>query len=76
MASARSRETGTRALGGGPGADPGTEIRQAARLELARLAGEGSLRVFVSETFPLAEAAKAHRAISTNHAFGKIVLIP
>ncbi|HUD35589.1 MAG TPA: NADP-dependent oxidoreductase [Streptosporangiaceae bacterium] len=76
VASARSRETGTRALGGGPGADPGTEIRQAARLELARLAGEGSLRVFVSETFPLAEAAKAHRAISTNHAFGKIVLIP
>jgi NADPH:quinone reductase len=76
VASARSRETGTRALGGGPGADPGTATRQAARPELARLVGEGSLRVFVSETFPLADAAQAHRAISTKHAFGKIVLVP
>ena len=60
----------------GPGADPGTEIRSAARLELARLAGSGTLRVFVSETYPLREAAAAHESIKSGHATGKIVLIP
>ena len=74
--SQRSREAGIKALGGGPGADPGTEIREAARAQLARLAGEGSLKVFVSETFPLADAAEAHRAIGTRHVQGKIALIP
>jgi NADPH:quinone reductase-like Zn-dependent oxidoreductase len=59
-----------------PGADPGTEIRERARLHLARLAGEGNLRVIVSQTFPLAEAAAAHRAIGDGHTVGKIALIP
>lgn len=72
----RAGEVGIRALGGGPGSDPGTEIREAARLELARMAGDGSLRVFVSESYPLAEAAAAHRSIIAGHATGKIVLIP
>ena len=33
-------EAGIKVLGGAPGADPGTQIRDAARLELARLAQE------------------------------------
>jgi len=73
---ARGLEAGIKVLGGAPGADPGTEIRYAARPELARLAQDGTLRVFVDRTFPLAEAAAAHRAIKTGHTTGKIVLIP
>jgi len=72
----RAGAAGIKALGGGPGADPGTEVRNAARPELARLAGDGTLRVVVAATFPLASAAEAHRAIMTGHAAGKIVLIP
>lgn len=72
----RAGQAGIKALGGGPGADPGTEIRTAARLDLARLAGEGRLLVVVAETFPLAKAADAHRAIMTGHTTGKIALIP
>lgn len=73
---ARGLAAGIKVLGGAPGADPGTVIREAARLELARLAEEGTLRVFVTQTFPLAEAAAAHRAIMTGHTTGKIALIP
>jgi NADPH:quinone reductase len=72
----RAAAAGIRALGGAPGADPGTEIRAAARPELARLASEGHLRIFVSKTFPLRRVADAHRAIMTGHTVGKIALIP
>jgi NADPH:quinone reductase len=72
----RAGAAGIKALGGGPGADPGTEIRDAARVELARLAGDGKLAVIVSQTFPLADAAAAHRASITGHTTGKIALIP
>jgi NADPH:quinone reductase len=75
-AARRGLELGMQALGGGPGADPGTELRNAARLELARLAGAGTIRVLVSQTFPLENAAAAHRAIMDGHALGKIALIP
>jgi len=37
---------------------------------------EGWLRVVVAATFPLAEAADAHRAMTSNHGAGKIVLVP
>lgn len=37
---------------------------------------EGKLRVHVSQTFPLAEAAQAHRLIEGGHVQGKLVLIP
>jgi NADPH:quinone reductase-like Zn-dependent oxidoreductase len=70
------REVGIKVLGGAPGADPGTQIRDAARLELARLAQDRALHVFVTQTFPLAQAADAHRAIMDGHTTGKIVLIP
>jgi NADPH:quinone reductase len=75
-APAHGREVGIKVLGGAPGADPGTQIRDAARLELARLAQDRALRVFVTQTFPLAQAADAHRASMDGHTTGKIVLIP
>ena len=62
-------------LGGGPGADPGTEIRDAARPELARLAGEGRLKVRVDRTFPLTDVADAHRYLTDGHPSGKVVLV-
>lgn len=73
---AKGLEAGIKVIGGAPGADPGTEIRNAARLDLIRLAGAGSLKVFVTQTFGLTEAAAAHRAIMTGHATGKIALLP
>ncbi len=76
VAFGRGFAEGIKVLGGAPPADPGTEIRDAARLELARMAQDGTLRVFVSQTFPLAQAADAHRAGLTGHTTGKIALIP
>lgn len=72
----RAREAGIKLLGGAPGADPGTEIRLPARLDLAKLAGDGALRVFVAHTYPLTQVADAHRASMVGHAPGKIILIP
>ncbi len=69
-------ERGIRQLGFGEGADPGTELRAAARLDLVRGYEEGWLRVVVADTFPLAEAAAAHRAMVGNHGAGKLVLLP
>jgi NADPH:quinone reductase len=76
VAFGKGLKAGIKVLGGAPGADPGTEIRERARLDLARLAGEGKLQVIVSQTFPLAEAAAAHRSIADGHTVGKIALIP
>jgi NADPH:quinone reductase-like Zn-dependent oxidoreductase len=73
---ARGRQEGIKLLGGAPGADPGTQIRDAARLELAQLAADKTLRVFVTQTFPLAGAADAHQSIMSGHTTGKIALIP
>jgi NADPH:quinone reductase-like Zn-dependent oxidoreductase len=76
VAFGKGLQAGIKVLGGAPGADPGTEIRERARLDLARLAGEGKLRVIVSRSFPLADAAAAHRVIRAGHTVGKITLIP
>jgi NADPH:quinone reductase-like Zn-dependent oxidoreductase len=76
VAFGRGLQAGIKVLGGAPGADPGTEIRERARLELAALAQDGKLRVLVSQTFPLTEAAAAHHAILDGHTTGKIALIP
>ncbi len=76
LASRRAFDSGIKVIGGAPGADPGPEIRAAARLELARLAEDGKLRVIVAEVYPLAQAAGAHRELATGHAHGKIVLVP
>ena len=73
---ARGLDLGIKVIGGAPGADPGTGIRQAARLGLVQLVRDHRLRVIVTQTFPLTEVAAAHRAIMTGHARGKIALIP
>jgi NADPH:quinone reductase-like Zn-dependent oxidoreductase len=72
----RAGELGVQAIGGGPGADPGTELRAAARLDLVRRVEAGSLRVIVDSTYPLADVASAHRELMAGHSHGKIVLIP
>jgi NADPH:quinone reductase len=72
----RAPREGVRLLGNGPGAEPGTDIRDAARADLARLASDGSLRVVVGATYPLDDAASAHRQIRTGHTTGKLILLP
>jgi NADPH:quinone reductase len=72
----RANAEGFHALGGGPGADPGTALRRAAKPELLRLAGEGRFRMPVSRTFPLAQAADALRFLAEGHPGGKVVLLP
>ncbi len=72
----RGPAAGIALIGGGPGADAGDELRAAARPELTRLAAEGRLRVVVTATYPLADAAEAHRQIATGHTTGKLILVP
>lgn len=72
----RAAQEGIALLGSGPGADPGTEIRQAARLELTRLVDQGRLRVVVARTFRLPDAAAAHTFLQQGHPGGKVVLVP
>jgi NADPH:quinone reductase-like Zn-dependent oxidoreductase len=71
----RGAEAGIRVLGGGPGADPGTELRQAARLELTALAEQGAL-VVPAHPFALDDVADAHREGQAGHVTGKLVLVP
>jgi NADPH2:quinone reductase len=72
----RAGEAGIRLLGNGPGADPGSEIRDRGRLVLTDLVDRGRLAVVVAATFPLAEVAEAHRLVRGGHAGGKVVLVP
>jgi NADPH2:quinone reductase len=72
----RAGDAGIKLLGNGPGADPGTEIRDRARLVLTALVERGLLRVVVARTFPLADAAAAHELVMEGHAGGKVVLVP
>lgn len=67
---------GIRLLGNAPGAEAGTEIRAASRLELSRVAAAGGLAVKVAAAFPFEQAADAHRLVATGHAGGKVVLVP
>jgi NADPH:quinone reductase-like Zn-dependent oxidoreductase len=72
----RAAETGIRALGGGPGADPGTGIRAHAWEELVPLAAKGELELVITRTFSLVDAADAHRFVMEGHAGGKVILLP
>ena len=36
----------------------------------------GDLQVVIDRTFPLADAAEAHRYIESSQAFGRVLLIP
>jgi NADPH:quinone reductase-like Zn-dependent oxidoreductase len=76
VGTAAAREAGVKILGGAPGADPGTEIRDRARLELVDRVAAGTLKVFVAHAYPLAEVAAAHREVMGGHVRGKVVLVP
>jgi NADPH:quinone reductase len=71
---ARGAEAGIKLLGGGPGADPGTELRNAARLQLTELVEQGRLEV-LAHSFELDQVAEAHREGQAGHAAGKLVLV-
>ena len=71
----RGTEVGIKMLGGGPGADPGTELRNAARLRLTALVEQGKLRVR-ARSFALDDVTEAHREGQTGHVTGKLVLVP
>ena len=57
-------------------ADGGQAIRDASRAELIALVEAGKLAVTVDRTYPLDEAADAHRYLQAGHARGKVVLVP
>ncbi len=50
-------------------------VVRAAQEQCARLIDEGRLRIHVSATFPLADAAEAHRRIEAGGVQGKLVLV-
>lgn len=52
------------------GAHPEAKVLE----ELTKLIAAGKMKSIVSQTFPLAEASKAHQQIETRHTLGKIVL--
>jgi NADPH:quinone reductase-like Zn-dependent oxidoreductase len=72
----RRATEGIKVIGNQPGADLGTEVRAAARPGLVEKLVQGRLRVIIAGTFPLEEAAEAHRAGITGHAPGKLILLP
>ncbi|MFE2954767.1 NADP-dependent oxidoreductase [Nocardia tengchongensis] len=76
VAFGRAASDGFKVLGGGPGADPGTEIRANAWRELLPLLSAGKLDLAIAKTFPLAEAAAAHTFVMDGHAGGKVILLP
>jgi len=47
-----------------------------AAAELFEAAGSGALRVEVRQTYPLAEAARAHRDLEARRTVGSSVLLP
>ncbi|PPH69250.1 alcohol dehydrogenase [Rathayibacter rathayi] len=63
-------------LGGGPNADSGTALRDAARPGLLERAGRGELEVVLGPSFPLREAAAALALVESGRARGKVVLLP
>ena len=72
---ARGNQVGIKTLGGGPGADPGTDVRSAARLQLTELVEQGQLHVR-ARSYALDDVAQAHRKGQTGHVSGKLVLVP
>jgi NADPH2:quinone reductase len=74
IAGYRRRGDGIVLIGGG--GDPGTEIRDAARPEVARLLASGELTLPIQHTYPLEETAAAHREGLAGHTRGKLVVVP
>ncbi len=72
----RVAELGIRAIGGGPGADPGTAVRAAAVPEVLDLLARGEVELPVARTYPLEDTAQAHRDSIEGHTRGKLVVLP
>jgi len=72
----RAAELGIVGIGGGPGADPGTEIRRASVAVVAAHVADGSLTIPVDRIYPLTETAQAHRDSISGHTRGKLVILP
>jgi NADPH:quinone reductase-like Zn-dependent oxidoreductase len=75
VAYTRGKEEGFKILGGGPGADRGVELRDAARVQLTELVEQGRLEVDVT-SYPLDDVVEAHRQGQAGHVAGKLVLVP
>ncbi|MEO3938040.1 NADP-dependent oxidoreductase [Dermatophilaceae bacterium Soc4.6] len=73
---ARVAELGIVAIGGGPGADPGTEVRAAAVPEVLALLASGEVELPVARTYPLEQTEQAHRDSMDGHTRGKLVVVP
>lgn len=73
---ARGADAGIRLLGGGPGADPGSALRAAARAPLVDLFSRGALRVRVADGYPLDQARVALERVMSGHPGGKVLLVP
>ena len=72
----RAKETGIQALGGSEGQDAwGIAVRNNARLRLTALSQAGAYDIFVSDSFPLTEAAAAHQLLARGDADGLVVLV-
>jgi NADPH:quinone reductase-like Zn-dependent oxidoreductase len=69
-------DTGIKLIGGGPGGDPGPEIRSNAWRQLFPMAVTGKLTLLPVKTYPLAEASQAHTLLSQGHPNAKLVLLP
>ena len=78
VAADRAKREGFQAIGGASGQDSaGIIIRNAARLRLTALAQANAFDVAIAQTFPLAQAAEAHRVIARGGGGGgHIVLLP
>jgi NADPH:quinone reductase-like Zn-dependent oxidoreductase len=69
-------QLGIKLIGGGPDADPGTEIRPVGQREVLRLLDDGVIDIPVGRTYGLDEVADAHRASIGRHVRGKLVVVP
>ena len=58
------------------GAEIVTDRVQSLVVRLLDEVAAGQLRVVVDRTYPLAEAAEAHRYVESRQAFGRVVLLP
>jgi NADPH:quinone reductase-like Zn-dependent oxidoreductase len=56
--------------------DPETHVRAEAWRTLLPAAADGSLKIAIARTYPLADAAAALRFVRDGHAAGKVVLLP
>ncbi len=71
-----AQEHGFKALGFGPGGDPGPAVRARGRREIVPLLADGSLQIPIGRTYPLTETAAAHADSQAGRVRGKLVVIP